>query len=453
MQMRAAEKDFEWRCCPKSTSQSGTPMNLNASDLAHLLLALSFILSAAHGVGYIFRRFGQPPVIGEILGGLLLGPTGLGFAFPGFQKWLFSSNSAALTLLGAIYQLGLLLLMFCSGTEVRSSFRQGEKKTVGLITLIGTGIPFGFGLIFLRMMDADRLMGMEQNSTALLLVSAIAIAVTSIPVISRILLDLGIIDTDFSRIVLTVAVLEDIILYVILAVALAIAGGQHNPNFGLPRFLGIQGDSHAGLAYYVVAALLFFTASLWLGPQLFRRINSLRLNLLKRGNPVAHLLVFLIAMTGAVLFLGLPPMFGAFVSGIVVGTGNKDFVSEKETIKNFSFAFFIPIYFEIVGLKLDLIRHFDPVFFLAFLAFACAVKALSVYAGAMLSGESKPGSFNLAVALNARGGPGIVLASLAYDARIINDGFYVILVMLAIITSLLAGSWLSMVVRRNWPLR
>lgn len=358
-----------------------------------------------------------------------------------------------MTLLGAIYQLGLLLLMFCSGNEVRSTFRQGERKTVALITLVGTCVPFGFGLVFMRLIDTERLLGPAQSQTALLLVFAIAIAVTSIPVISRILFDLGIMDTDFSRIVLTVAVLEDVILYVVLAVALAIAGGRHGQDFGLPRLLGLGGDSHAGLAYYMATAVSFFAVSLWLGPRFFGRIASLRINLLKRGSPVAHLLVFLLAMTGAGVFLGIPPMFGAFVAGIVAATAKDESMAARETIKNFSFAFFIPIYFAIVGLKLDLVHSFAPGFFLLFLAFACAAKASSIYAGAWLAGESRPGRLNLSVALNARGGPGIVLASLAFDARIINEGFYVVLVMLAIVTSLLAGSWLDFVVRKKRPLR
>ena len=92
-------------------------------------------------------------------------------------------------------------------------------------------------------------------------------------------------------------------------------------------------------------------------------------------------------------------------------------------------------------------------FFLIFLLFACGAKSLSVYAGARLAKETKHGARNLAVAMNARGGPGIVLASVAYDARIVGESFYVILVMLAIVTSLIAGSWLERVVASGKPLR
>jgi Kef-type K+ transport system membrane component KefB len=106
-----------------------------------------------------------------------------------------------------------------------------------------------------------------------------------------------------------------------------------------------------------------------------------------------------------------------------------------------------------VGLRLDLIHDLQPLAFVAFLLFACAAKALSVYVGARLAREPHTAAVNLAIALNARGGPGIVLASVALDAGIVNAHFYVTLVLLAIVTSLAAGAWLERVVRSGAPLR
>jgi Kef-type K+ transport system membrane component KefB len=132
-----------------------------------------------------------------------------------------------------------------------------------------------------------------------------------------------------------------------------------------------------------------------------------------------------------------------------------------DSLQGFSFAFFIPIYFAIVGLQLDLLHGFSIAFFLLFLLLACAVKAGSVYLGARLAGETSGASLNLAVALNARGGPGIVVASVAYAAGIIDQPFYAALVMLAIVTSLFAGSWLAHIPKERllaeqpvpaWPL-
>ena len=116
-------------------------------------------------------------------------------------------------------------------------------------------------------------------------------------------------------------------------------------------------------------------------------------------------------------------------------------------------AVFIPIYFALVGFKLDLIHHFDAVFFFEFLAFACVIKSISIFVGAKAAGETNSAALNLAAALNARGGPGIVLASVAYEAAIINENFFAILVLLAVVTSLIAGSWLGYAVRSGADLR
>ena len=115
--------------------------------------------------------------------------------------------------------------------------------------------------------------------------------------------------------------------------------------------------------------------------------------------------------------------------------------------------FFIPLYFGLIGVRLDLVHHLPIVEFLIFLAFACVVKGSSIYAGARLAGESHSAALNLGAALNARGGPGIVLAAVTFEAGIINEDFFATLIMLAIVTSMAAGVWLERVVRRGAPLR
>jgi Kef-type K+ transport system membrane component KefB len=155
----------------------------------------------------------------------------------------------------------------------------------------------------------------------------------------------------------------------------------------------------------------------------------------------------MLALSAAALALGLVPLYGAFTAGLAVAVADDSLAgrADRNALTGISFGFFIPVYFALVGIQLDLIHHFNPLFFVGFLAFGCAAKAASVYLGARLSRENRFMSWNLAVALNARGGPGIVLAAAAYAAGIINQTFFVSLVMLAVVTSLLAGSWLERV--------
>ena len=432
---------------------SSAMTTLTVPELAHLLLALGLLLAAAHGFGYAMSRLNQPRVIGEILGGLLLGPTVFGAVAPRLQAAVFPSSTAVPTILDAVYQLVLLLLMFSAGAEIRGLFHRSERQAVAWISLVGMVVPFAAGLVAVGTLHFHTLRGSASTDAAFLIVFGIAIAITSIPVISRIMLDLGILDTSFARIVLGVAVVEDVLLYVLLAIALGLVAHGPGDLWGLPLTLGIQPGSAGSVVYHVVAELTFLAGFLTFGPWFYGRLLR-GYNPVKRGNPIGFQLVFLFGMSFLAIYLGVVPIFGAFVAGIVVSTpSGEGATGARESLNAFSFAFFIPVYFAIVGMRLDLLHEFSIWFFVPFFAFACLVKSVSVYAGARLGGEGAASSRNLAVALNARGGPGIVLASVALDAKIISETFYSSLVMLAVLTSLIAGSWLGRIVRSGGSLR
>ena len=432
-------------------------MSLATGDLAHILLALGTLLLAAHAMGSIFVRYRQPRAIGEVVGGLILGPTLFGHVLPNASAWVFPSSGPAPTVVAATAQIGLLLLMFMTGTEIRKVFHRNERRTVTAVFLSGMVLPFVAGIALLRVIDQQRYWGPNGNSTSFLLIFAIAMAVTSIPVISRIMHDLGILDTDFARVVLGVAVLEDIVLYVVLAIAVGYAGGAAGSLFGLPAALGIEGGTGADMIYHVVMTVAFLLVSLLAGPPIYRWLGERKGNLIQRASPVAYQFTFMILLTVAGLFLGVEAFFGAFVAGIVVaatsGASDPEASEATEAIKAFSLAFFIPIYFAVIGFGLDLIQGFSPIFFLVFLLAACGIKAVSVYLGARAAGETNGSSWNLAIAMNARGGPGIVVASTAFAAGIIDQPFYAVLVLLAVVTSLAAGTWLERIPREKLLVR
>ena len=424
-------------------------MSLQTADYAHILMAFAALLLAAHGMGSLFVRFRQPRAIGEVIGGLLLGATLFGYFAPHAQAWLFPTSGATPTVLAAVNQLGLLLLLFITGVEIRRVFHREERRTVGAVFVSGMLIPFLAGVAILQFTNLHRMWGVNGNSKSFLLIFAISMAVTSIPVISRIMHDLGILDTNFARVVLGVAVLEDLVLYVVLAIAIGYAGAQAGALFGLPDALGITGGSNSDLAYHIVATVAFLAVSLLAGPAAYRWIGGLRVNLIQRASPIAHQLTFMLLLTIAALGLGIEAFFGALVAGIVVGSTEPEPSEATMALTSFALAFFIPIYFAMIGLGLDLVHGFSIVFFAGFLLAACAIKAVSVFAGARAAGENSRSSLNLAVAMNARGGPGIVVASTAFAAGIISQPFYAVLVLLAIVTSLAAGAWLDRVPREE----
>jgi Kef-type K+ transport system membrane component KefB len=414
------------------------------SSTVSLLSAIGVLLLAAHAIGKLFERLRLPRVIGEIVGGLLLGPTLLSHFAPAAASFIVSRTEWNATVLPILSQAGLILLMFSSGTQLRSFVERGERKVVGVLAVIGIIIPFLAGLLAEQFIDTARLVGPANQSTAFLLVFATAIAIASIPVISRIMSDLGIMNTPFARIVISTAVIDDLVLYVVLAVALGLVKSPTEIQFGLPAIIGLDPASPWALAYHVLATIFLILSILVGGPLLLRFATTRRARPFNWDNGAITQIFMLAVVAAASKFLALNPMFGALAAGMVVGrvtaqTDRKLPVSLQVIGKHV----LVPIYFALVGFKLDLIHHFDWHFFAGFLAFACAVKAVSIYAGARIAGKSHGISLNLAAALNARGGPGIVLASVAFDAKIINENFFAVLVLTAIATSLLAGWWLG----------
>jgi Kef-type K+ transport system membrane component KefB len=422
----------------------GDTLRFADSDLARLLVALAVLLIAAHGMGTLFARFRQPPAIGEIVGGLLLGPTALGAIAPKVQQWIFPSSGMSAAALGAVYQIGLLLLMFAAGAEMRRLLQRNAVRTVGLIAGCGMVLPFAAGLGLVAVLGVKDFIGPAGNHTALVLVFGLAVAVTSIPVISRIMHDAGLLPTRFARIVLSAAVVEDIVLYVVLADAIGLVQTSHSTTFGIPAVLSIHTITQNSI-YHTIVAVVFLVVALGFGGRAYKALAEMRANVLARRSPVAFQLLWMFALSAAALALGLVPLYGAFTAGIAVAVADDSLGvrPDRNALAGISFGFFIPVYFALIGIQLDLIHHFNVLFFAGFLVFACIAKAASVYLGARLSREDRFTSWSLAVAMNARGGPGIVLASVAYAAGIVNQEFFVSLIMLSIITSLLAGAWLE----------
>ncbi|MFD4869615.1 cation:proton antiporter [Streptomyces sp. NPDC058412] len=417
-------------------------------DTIRLLAALAVICAAAHGCGFLFGALRQPPVIGEVVGGILLGPSLLGLLAPAARAALFPASGAVTSALDAIYQLGQLLLMFLAGAELRIRAGGRERRTGAIVAAAGLVVPFAAGVGIAALVPAF-FAGPAGSTVTTALVVGLAMAVAAIPVISRIMMDLKIMDTAFGRIVLMVAVIEDVILYVVLAVVLGLARSGTGHPVGLWDLIGTAAPAPTA-AYFTVVSLLFFAASLTWGARLFHRLARHRANIVARQSPVAFRLIFLCAVVLLCLGLGVNAVFGALMAGICAARGDQaaeDGTSpgtEREAavwgaIRQFSMAFFIPVFFVLVGMRLDLVRAFDPVFFLWFLTLACGIKMAGIWAGARLAGEDRVFSSSLAFALNARGTIGIVLAGVTRQAELINDRFFVVLVLVSLVTCQIAG--------------
>jgi Kef-type K+ transport system membrane component KefB len=342
-------------------------------------------------------------------------------------------------ILDFVYWLGLLLLMFLAGAETQQLFTHDERREVGWLIIVGTGLPFLIGLALAPWIIRPSLAGPNGNRISLTIILAVGVAVTSVPVVSKIFADLKILHTRFARLVLGVAVLEDIVLWLALAVATAVAGkaALH------PRALSL----------HLLATVAFFVLGLTLVPRIVKRINKARFNVMARHSPTGYALAVLLAYCAVAGAMDVSLVFAAFLAGFaVVHKKRRLFADALDAIGKVAFAFFVPVYFAIVGLKLDLVHGVSIGMMLAFIVGTCAVKILSVSLAARFAGFRGLDLLNLAITTNARGGPGIVLASVAFDAGIISPKFYTTLVVAAVLTSQIAGAWLDYVLRKGWPL-
>ena len=410
---------------------------MSNSDLTSILLVLLLLVGLAQLLGYLFVKLRQPKVVGEILAGVLLGPAVMG-RLP-FTTTFMEAAQHQSQVLNFVYWLGLLLLMFLSGAETRQLFSRDERREVAWLAVVGTGAPFLLALMLGPWLIHPALAGPNGNRVSLIIILAVGVAVTSVPVVSKIFADLNILHTRFARLVLGVAVLEDIVLWLALAVATALAGKV--------RLNSSQ------IAFHLISTIGFFALGLTIVPRIVKRINKSRFNVLAKHSPVAYAIGVLLAYCVVAGALDVSVVFAAFLAGFAVVHKRRKLFSEAlDAIAKVSFAFFIPAYFAIVGLKLDLVRGLSLGMIAAFLVGSCVAKILSVSLAGRFAGFRGLDLINLAITTNARGGPGIVLASVAFDAGIISPTFYTTLVLAAVLTSQMAGAWLDYVLRRGWPL-
>ena len=397
---------------------------MNDSELARFFLSLVLLLVGALGGGHLFERLRMPRVIGEIAGGIVLGPSVLGLVSRDAYDWLFAGFPVQEALLSAFYWFGLILLMFTAGFSLHGE-ASGSRRVVSALMIGALMIPFSFGYAAAPLFSGARL----GEPLAFELVMGIAVAVTSIPVLSRIFLDFDLMSTRFARNIIAAATIQDLVLWTILAIATAV---QH----------GDTADA-AGIGRVIIITLAFVLASLFFAPAAVRAIRRWLFGKLSEASLTGYAMLLCLIFVAAASFLDVNIVFAALVAGLVLARSpSRHLAPVKQRIADISIWFFVPIYFALVGLRLDLAHQFDALLTLFFIVASTVVKLTSCTIAARAAGANWIRSLDYGVAMNTRGGPGIVLASVAHAAGIIDGRMFTALVLASILTSLAAGLWL-----------
>lgn len=396
------------------------------NEIMITLTALACLLASAFVVGRLFERLQAPKVVGEIIGGMLFGGTFLGAIAPDLMGQIFDSYNEEGKVLNIFYQLGLSFLMFSSGYNTTIDLQRKNARIFLSLFIGSTLIPMVLGLAFVKGF-APYFIGTADSYAAFLLVFIIGIAITSIPVISKIFFDMGIINTRFANVVLTASTLQDLCLWILLNTAIDIARSEE-------------------LNIWNMCVVILLTLSLFLAVHFIgRKLEKINVRI-RNASFMQMCFISLFLIVAALGCLKINMMYSAFLAGYIIRgiTNNDKNAAEKvKCITDFSFAFFVPVYFALVGIQLNLLHNFSLVRFAVFFVIAFALEWIgTVLLLIAATNLRRRVVWNFGITMNARGGPGIVLATVAYNYDIINAEFFTVLILTTMLSSLIAGYWL-----------
>jgi len=410
---------------------------LNHHETISLILSLGILLIVARLVGEFFRKFKMPLVVGELMAGILLGPSLLGTYFPNLSNLVLNKDSNSAIAFNGITSISVIMLLFVAGMEVDLSIIRQQGKTALKTSFLGLIIPLGLG--FLVAYYYFPLFGENYNShTQLILFSLFfgtAMAVSALPIIARTLMDLGLFRTKVGMIIIAAAMFDDIIGWLLFSVIL----GMMKPDTGAHGFI-----------YTLGLTILYSVAMLTAGRIIINK--SLPWAQKNFSWPGGFLSISLgLAFLGAAFteFIGIHAIFGAFIVGIAFGDSVHLTEKTREIVNQFVTNIFAPLFFVSIGFKVNFIANFDLQVTALVLIIAVICKLLGAGLGALWGGLTKKESLAVGFGMNARGAMEIILALLALQAGLINQKLFVAIVIMAVVTSVMAGPALQLLVKRQ----
>jgi Kef-type K+ transport system membrane component KefB/mannitol/fructose-specific phosphotransferase system IIA component len=397
-------------------------MPLSASEISIFLLALSVMLFAARSSGELFRLLKQPNVIGEIVAGILLGPTVLGALFPGIFNSLFINSPNIQTSLNGITTIAVVLLLLVSGLEVDLAIALKQGKAALLTSVMGIFVPFVIGFIVAYFFPA--FFGVSNGNMRLVfaLFTGTALSITALPVVARTLMDLNIFKTDIGFLIIASAMVNDLIGWIIFSVILGMMGSHEN---------AFSFSETTGLIFFFLAFTLF------IGRKAINKVLPFFQTKVSFPGGVLNFILIIGFLAAAFTeYIGVHAIFGAFIAGIAIGDSAHLKESTREIIQQFVTNIFAPLFFVSIGLRVNFIQNFDIGIVSVFLTLAFAGKVIGCGLGAYWGGFRKNDALAIGFGMNSRGAMEIVLGVLALQFGLINERIFVALVIMALATSI-----------------
>jgi Kef-type K+ transport system membrane component KefB len=407
-------------------------------DWTLLALHLAALLGTALVLGHVARRIGIPAVVGEIAGGLLLGPTVLGRLSPEAYAALFPPTGPIAGARTAIARVGMLFFIVTIGLDISvGEFRRIGRKALS-VGRVGTLVPLVLG--FLMCYAFPHVIGVTQKdqfSTALFMGSILSLSAN--PVIARILMDMGLFRSEIGRTIMSATLVDDLVGWGLFAVILA--------EFGPHASAQGQGAAIFAAVFLFIAGILL--AGRFILPQV---MNWVRRHLPQPAGTISCIVLFALLGAAGSEYLGLHSFLGAFVVGIALADVSGEHPEPFRIIGEFSYAVFTPIFFVSMAITADFVAGFDLWLVVLITAVAFLGKICGVFVGGRLAGMDNRQSLAVGCGLNARGILGIVMAAAAYEAELVDLRLFVACVLMCVITTMAAGPALSLILsRRSMP--
>jgi len=387
-------------------------------NLALLLIQIAVILAVCRVLHGITRRLGQPPVIGEIIAGLLLGPSFLGWIAPSWYGRLFPA--ASLSALHGLSQIGLVLFMFLVGLRLDLSELKTFRRVAGLSAVLSIIVPFSAGLALARPLHA---LSPSAPMLPFSLFVAVSMSITAFPVLARILTDHRLSATSLGHVAIACAAFDDAAAWTLLAwiTAMTRRGDAESSILGP---LGL-------LAAYVI---------LMVGPvRILLRVTN-RYWTLSKDLPL--ILVFVLLSSWVTETIGLHALFGAFMAGVIWPQSEsvaKEMAGKLETV---AMVILLPLFFSYTGIRADvgLVQGASLwLLLLAIVGIAIAAKAGGAFTGARIMGFGKRDSFALGVLLNTRGLVELVVLNVGLELGILSQTLFSMMVLMALTTTMMTS--------------
>jgi len=410
------------------TQDTGTPTTTHRSPLSILLLQIIVIIVVAKLFGALFRRIGQPPVMGEMIAGIALGPSLLGWLSPQTMTFLFPPTS--LTTLGVFSQVGVVLFMFIVGMELDLEHLKERASSAIMVSHASIVVPFLLGS-GLALALYPTLAAPDTEFMPFALFIGIAMSITAFPVLARILKDRGLTQSPLGTTALACASIDDVTAWCILAFVVALA---HATGFTE--------------SLLTVGLTVLFTITLLIAkPWLERLITRLVVNPARERLAMGATLAFALSCAWITETIGIHALFGGFLAGVVVPSNPtvQNFLREK--IEPFSSAALLPLFFVFTGLRTQVTLLNDWNSWLMCLGII-VVAIVGKLGGSMFMARwtkmSWRDSFAIGVLMNTRGLMELVVLNIGYDLGILSARIFVMMVIMALATTFMTAPLLSL---------